>query len=145
MTSFYIFLTITVLFFLLLISKSLLKLKVCVICLSVSITWLAALTLYKLHYFDNPILLALFMGQSITGIYYLLEKKLHEKYHIFRLPALLSLSLGFYALLSPSPDISAILYLVLGLWLLFFGLFTYRKNPKLRTAVDKIIACCKDW
>ena len=72
---FFVIAAISALFVILLVIKSLAKLKLCVICLSVSVTWLAMLVMYKLGYFENPALLALLMGQSITGIYYLFEKK----------------------------------------------------------------------
>ena len=142
---FFVIAAISALFVILLVIKSLAKLTLCVICLSVSVTWLAMLVMYKLGYFENPALLALLMGQSITGIYYLFEKKVSEEYHVFRLPLILTLTFLFYAILLPSPEILQAFYLLISIWLIFILLFVYRKSPSLRGTVKKVIECCKDW
>jgi len=146
---FFIFLTIALLFFVLLIAKALIRLKFkkfdfCVICASVSLTWLALLALYYIGFFNNPVLIALLMGGSIVGIFYLIEGKVKKELKLFRLPFLLSLIFAAYLLLSLSISIKTI-FLLIALWLLFLFVFYYRKSKKLKKAIDKIIECCKRW
>lgn len=139
---FYLFLSIVVLFFVVLIVKSLLKKEFCAICVAVSLSWLSFFSLYKFNLFDNVIILALLMGQSILGVFYLLEKKSAESLKLFRLPFLLSLTFVFYSSVTSSLDFSVV-KLLLSLWLLFSVIFVYRKNERIKLFVDKIVACCK--
>ena len=65
---------ISISFFLLLGIKSLFKKKLeklCVICASVSLTWIFLLILYFLGKFEDLVVIALLMGGSVVGLYYL--------------------------------------------------------------------------
>jgi hypothetical protein len=140
-----VLLVIAILFIALLVVKSIAGWKFCVICTSVSVTWIALLVLYRLGLFDQPLIVAVLMGQSIMGLYYLLEKKTNEELHIFRLPLLLTLTLAAFMLLGVSADLVYGLSLLAVLWFVLSLLYLYRENPKTRIVVDRIIACCRDW
>ncbi|MCF6276561.1 MAG: hypothetical protein L3J07_01785 [Candidatus Magasanikbacteria bacterium] len=136
---------ITVLFLLILIIKQIIKLKVCAICASISIAWIVLLFLFWKGLFDNPLVIGILMGQSTIGFYYLLERKLKNKWHIFRLPFLLS-SIVFIAFFLDQNKfwVDTIIFLLI-VWFIFLSLFFMRNSPKIKKTVEQIIACCRDW
>ena len=131
---------ITVLFFVLLVLKNIFNVrKVCVICLSVSITWFTLLLLYYFNIFTDKIIIAILMGHTSFGIYYILEKRVKRNLLIFRLPYLLtSISVIYFVLNSL---VINILYVLLGLWLLFLLVYLFKFNK----FAKKLIECCKRW
>lgn len=140
-----VFLLIIVFFVVLLILKNILNLRFCVLCVSISLTWICLLLLYWFHMFNNIILVSVLMGQSILGVYYLLEKKVKEKFQIFRLPFILTLTFIAYLLLGISESGYFIFWILLVLWLIFVLVYMYRDNVKFKKIFDKLIACCRDW
>ncbi|HIH13156.1 MAG: hypothetical protein QT02_C0004G0053 [archaeon GW2011_AR9] len=137
---------ITFLFFLFVILKATALRRythTCAICIAVSGTWIILLILWWLGWFENTIIIALLMGQSITGIFYLLEKKVPERWTFFRLPFITSLLIIAYAALKG--DIGYALMFISLLWLLFGLIFAYQQNAPVKTMVKKIIECCKRW
>lgn len=131
---------ITGLFFILLVIKSIFKInKFCAICLSVSLSWVALLTLYFLDIFTDRIIIAILMGHTSLGIYYLWEKKVKEKIKIFRLPLLLTFIFIIYSVLNGF--IINALYIILALWLLFSLVYLFKFNK----LAKKLIECCKKW
>lgn len=133
------------LFAALLLAKNVTRLKFCVICVSVSLTWISLLVMLRRGLFSDPIIVALLMGESVTGLYYLCEKRLAEHLRIFGFPFLLTFTLAAYAAvrglrgLTPAGIVLAIL------WSAFLAVFVWRKNPRWRVLADKIVACCRDW
>src|SRR3989344_270246 len=96
----FILLGIIVLFFLLLTIKNIFKIKkFCAICLSISLTWIVLLILYFLDIFADKIIIAILMGHTSLGLYYILENKVKEKFKVFRLPLLLTFIFIIYTLL----------------------------------------------
>lgn len=145
---FYILLAIIALFFVFLIIKGSIKRfkkKFCAICAAVSITWIYLIISYWLGTFENKTIIALLMGLSILGIYYIAEEKANEKLKIFRLPFLLTLIVISYSLLIIPSDIIKIIALLLTLWLIFAFLYFYRNNQNIKSFVKKIVECCKRW
>ena len=140
----WIFIAITVLFYAGLLIKPRIKLNLCMICLAVSLTWISLLCLRQLGLFDNDLIIALLLGQSVVGGYYLWERRVKDVWLIFRLPMLLSLSLAAWTLLTLDLDLMLI-GVVLVVWLLHGLLYNYRNKPATKTYVDKIIACCSKW
>lgn len=138
-----IFLAIVVLFFVLLAIKEKISKRFCVICASISLTWIVFLILYRLEYFNNALILGILIGESVTGIYYLVEKNVKEDLHVFRLPFLLSLTLAAYLLLASTVTMYLIIFL-LSLWALFMIMYIYRRGAA-GHLVKKIIECCKNW
>lgn len=131
---------ISALFFTLLAIKSIFNIKkICVICASVTLAWAVLLTLYFLNVFTDKIIIAILMGHTSLGIYYLLEKRVKKRFLLFRLPYLLTSILLIYSILTGF--VISSLYLVLGLWLLFIILYLSKFNK----FTKKIIECCKKW
>ncbi|MBS3171289.1 hypothetical protein J4449_01615 [Candidatus Woesearchaeota archaeon] len=141
MSFFYVLGIISVLFFVLLFIKSFFRLNnFCVICGSVSLTWILLLILYWSGYFKNTLIIALLAGQSILGLFYLFEKKLE----MFRLPFLLTLTFFGYSLFGVYDGIKESVIFLLILWLLFFVLYYYQ-DKNMKSFVKKIIECCRNW
>ena len=138
-----VFLVITGLFALFLVLKKWFP-KICVICAAVALTWLVLLFGYHSDWFEDRLLLGLLMGQSITGIYYLLVKKMPEQWRIFQLPLLLSLTYILYVAVILEVYASALIVIV-GLWALFSFVYFSKNSQKLNRIAKKIIECCKDW
>lgn len=132
-------------FLALLLVRAISKKQFCVLCGAVFLTWALLLALYYAGSFDNVVVIALLVGQSTLGIFYLLEKKVAEPLTIFRLPFLVTLLVIGYAALSRSFPATKLMLLVSSLWLIFGGLYAYRRVPTLRQLAEKVMACCKKW
>ena len=146
---FYAVLTIAVLFFVLLVSKEFLsrnkKQKFCVICIAVTITWIFLLVLYWTNIFENKIIIAILMGQTSLGIFYLLEKKVKNEFKLFRLPFLLTLIFLIYLILEGfGQGINTPLFLI-ALWIFFFLIYLFKAKSGMRAFFKKIVECCKKW
>lgn len=139
---FFVFLTIIILFFILLGLKSAIKKEFCAICLAISITWITLFTLNKAGLFEDKLLIGIMMGQTILGLFYLAEKKTSEEIKLFRLPLLLSMIFAGYSAISNTLNIPTI-KLLTTVWTIFTALFLYRQNNTIKKAIDKIVACCK--
>lgn len=145
---------ITVLFFLLLIFKSIFlkEKKFCAICASMSLTWIILLALSIFGQFSNPVLVALLIGQTVVGIFYVVEQKVREELALFRLPFLLTLTYIAYGLLAFSilTSVNSKILLESGiflglLWGIFLLFYFYRHHPVFQEKVQKIVECCKRW
>lgn len=139
-----IFLSITAFFLMFLVVKGITGRKICAICAGVSATWIIFLILYRLGHVSDPLLIGILMGESVIGIFYLIERKTKEEIHFFRLPFLLTLTFLAYTLISRILPYQ-VLGFVLGLWVLYGGIYLFRKKPSLNKMVKKIIECCKNW
>lgn len=140
----WVFLAIALVFYIVLALKSLLKLSVCSICAAVSASWLALLTLRTIGWFENDVLLALLMGMSVVGGYYLWERHAKKEYLLFRLPVLLTLSFLAWILVQLQFDFTIVI-VVGAVWAVHGLLYAYRNSPGVKPRVDKIIACCSSW
>jgi len=139
-----VLISISLLFFLLLGVKRIVGLRFCVMCLSVGITWFTMLILYRMGEPINSSLLALLIGMSITGVYYLVEKNTSEKMHLFRVPFIVSLIYAGYYIINLSFSFNALLILLI-IWLIFGVIFIAKDKKGARSFVENIIACCRDW
>lgn len=136
----WILLGIVALFFLILTIKSIFNLKkACAICLSVALTWISLLAFYFLNIFTDKIIIAILMGHTSLGIFYLWEKRVKERTKLFRLPLLLTFIFIVYSLLEKF-ILNGILFL-LALWTFFFIIYLFKNNK----IAKKIIECCKKW
>ena len=141
---FYIIAGIIGLFFVLLILKNIFKWKkFCTLCVSVSLTWITFLVLYFLKIFQDKIIIAILMGHTSLGLFYLWEKKVKEKLKIFRLPLLLTFIFIIYIILE-NFELNS-LFLILGLWLVFYLIYLFRNNKGFNKFTKKLIECCKKW
>ena len=127
---------ISVLFFILLIIKQFIKSKkLCVICVSVSLLWIILLVSYYLNIFADKIIIAILMGHTSLGIFYLL----YDTLGLFKLPFLLTAISVIYFVFEGI--IMESLYLLVGIWGIFF-IFKLFKN---KSFSRKILECCKKW
>ena len=130
---FWIIIGITLTFFLIFtvrefINKNMKK-KICVICAAITLTWIFLLILYWKGIFDNQLIIALLMGQTILGIFYLSESKVKKELKFFRLPFLLSLIVTGYSILTLEIRINLLIFLSI-LWILFILIYSFRTNKK---------------
>ena len=131
---------ITLLFFVVLAIKSILKAKkLCVICTSTALAWIILSTFYFLNLFSNKIIIAILIGHTSLGIYYMMEKKVRKRFLFFRLPYLLTSIWLIYFILEGFVFNS--LYVIFVLWLLFIIIYLF----KFSKFTKKIIDCCKKW
>ncbi len=135
-------LSITIIFFISLLFKHFFP-KICAICLAVSGTWILLLVLSGIGQVQDKIIIALLLGQTITGIFYFLEKKVADQWKIFRLPLLLTLFTGGYFVIAWTiwPEI----WFIIVLWLIFSTIYLYRANHFFRLWSQKIMECCRRW
>lgn len=126
---------ITVLFFIFLITKNSTRKNFCVICVSVSLAWIALLLLYLMDIFADKLAIAILMGHTSLGLFYLL----YEKLGLFKLPFLLTTISIIYFIFEGI--IMEALYLLIGIWAAFF--IFYLINNK--SFSKKIIECCRRW
>ena len=132
------------LFFILLALKNIFNLKkFCVICISITLAWILLLIFYFLNLFTDKTIIAILMGQTSLGIFYLWEKKTKEKLKVFRLPLLLTFILLIYSVLE-SFSLNSLIFII-ALWLIFLLIYLFRTNKKFKTFSTKIIECCKKW
>ncbi len=119
--------------------------KFCALCAAVMLSWLILLLLYWRDVFAGQLLIALLMGGSIVGIYYVLEKKVTERLTLFRLPFLLTLIITGFSLLKGLSGIITGISFVIMVWIVFISIYIFRQNPRLQKITKKIMECCKKW
>ena len=116
------------------------------LCVSLAGTWLVLLVLFRTGGYGNTLLLALLMGQSVTGLHYLLEKRVPENLLIFRLPFVLTLTALAYLLLAPGAPVAAALATVLAAaWAAALAVYAWRDVGRFRRLARQIVECCRDW
>ena len=140
-----LFLTVVGLFVLALVVQSVSTVRFCALCASVFGTWVIFLALFWVGYFQSVTALAVLLGGSAVGLLYMFEKRAPSQLLLFRLPLYLSLIFFALALLGVTDGLSEVGIIVLSLWFLFILLYLYRNNPRLKDAVDRVVACCKEW
>jgi len=137
-------LAIIVVFVLLLFAKKLAGIKFCVLCVSVGLTWIGIFILVKLSRFQDLTLLALLLGESVTGIFYFTQRQVAKELRIFTLPFFLSLTTLAYYLVNPLTSILFILALLFGLWFVAWIIFSYRNDPGKRPLAQNVMDCCSE-
>lgn len=136
---------ITTLFLTLLAVKNASRLRYCVMCAGVSLTWIGLLAASRLGVAVDPTIVALLVGQSVVGTYYLAERRLPERFHIFRLPFLLTMTAAAAALLGALTATASVLLLLVAAWAAFGFVFAYRQDARVRAFAGRVVACCRDW
>lgn len=120
------------------------KLKVCVVCLAVSLTWILLLILKLSGYIEDLLAVAVLMGQSSLGVYYLIERRAPKRLLVFRLPVLLTLTMMVFTVVSMNWYLDAWL-LILAVWLVIGFLYLYRTSVWAKDKIKALIECCSDW
>jgi len=139
-------LSISVLFAVGVLFGNVLKNRVCVICASVSLTWLELLILFWFGWSINPLMIGILMGGSVVGLLYLVFANVPKQYHVFKLPFVITLFTIVYFLLSGIWYVKNTYVIVILAWLISAVVFVFRdKNNHMSALAKKLIACCKDW
>ena len=139
-----VLLAIIVLFIMLLLAKKVAGIKFCVLCVSVSLTWIGIFVLVKLNRFQDLTLLALLLGESVTGIFYFAQRRVAKELRIFSLPFFLTLTTLAYYLINPLTSILLIFSLLFGLWVIAWIVFIYRNDPGKRPLAQNVMDCCSE-
>lgn len=140
------FVSISALFALALGFKAKTKKRFCAICAGVVLTWVGLFLLWKAGiYSGNKTIIALLMGQSVTGVYYLMEAKFERLAGLFRLPLLLTLTLAAYLLLTGTEGVKNVFVFLAALWIVFVVVYAGKRHPKIGVLFKQIIECCKNW
>lgn len=132
-------------FIVLLIAKEASHKAFCVLCVSVSLTWMLFLALFWLGVFREPVALGVLLGESVFGVYHLFEKHTKEDWHLFRLPVLLTLTILAFLALGVFPQFILTLGVLLLVWAATIVLFVSKGNPRVANIAKRIISCCKNW
>ena len=145
---FLVVLGISILFFIFLGIKELIsknsKKEFCVICLSVFLTWVLLLILNLLDLFQNKLLIAILIGESTLGFFYLINQKFSSM-KFFKLPLILTLIVFGYTLLEGiNYEIGVLIFLGV-LWVLFYLVFLFRKKKEFRGFANKLVECCRNF
>ena len=139
-----ILLVIAGLFVLALGIKRRLSLQVCALCVSIFVTWTVLLFLYRTNHFHDSVLLSLLIGQSVTGLFYLLKKRVAPLLRIFTLPFFLTLTSVFYFAITLTKDVLAPLLVLLSLWIGAYIIFAWRNDPGKKQLSDAVMTCCEE-
>ncbi len=130
--------------------RKLLKINLCAICAAVSSTWITLLIIYYRGFEIDPVIPAILMGQSVTGLMYLYERKVKErgmnKLLAFRIFIIIGGALFMYALVSKGASAEAYLAaaviaasaILLAALLFISGKF----GRQLGAVVKKLEECC---
>jgi len=145
---FFVVLGISFLFFIFLEIKELVsknsKKEFCVVCVSIFLTWILLLILNSLNLFQNKIIIAILIGESTLGLFYLINKKF-KAMEIFKLPLILTLIVLGYTLLEGFTYSNEVLIFLGILWLFFGFIFFFRKNITFRKFANKLVECCRNF
>lgn len=142
MTVLVVFAAVVLIFAVILVAKRFAKQSVCALCLSVSLTWIGLLILHRVGMFQDTVLLALLMGQSVTGIFYMLKERLPQALRIFTLPFFLSLTAVAYVLIT-SDYIIWTFVLLTAVWIAGWFIFTSRDDPGAQPLATVVMECCE--
>lgn len=140
-----IFAMIIGIFFVLLGVKRIIRKDFCVLCASVSLTWLGLLIAYKVGEWTDPMPVILLMGGSVVGIYYLVDRRVRALWHVFRLPFFLTLVLAVLAVFYPLRELVMPGIFTLGTWLLMGLTYALRHVPGVKAFFQQLLACCRNW
>lgn len=108
-------------------------------------TWLSLLVMLWSGIFEDRVIIAILMGESVLGVFYIMESLVKEELKVFRLPFLLTMiTVAYFVLTFPVDILSSVLFLGL-LWILFFFIYKLKTVPSFRGFVKKLVECCRRW
>ena len=144
MTTLLVFVSIVLLFGVFLAIKKSSTISICAICLAVSVTWVWLFITQKAMLIDEPALLAILMGESALGVYYLVDERVAKHFTIFRLPFLLTLTLMVYTAVTLTVQIPTYIF-VGSVWIVFLFIYMYRYNDHVNQIIKSLADCCGKW
>ena len=133
----------TALFIAALLVRNVLFHRICAICLSICGSWITLLTLYKLNLFHNQLVIGLLLGQSVTGIFYLIRRQVPRSLWVFTLPFFLSLTTLAYWTVGETVSVWPVLGFLTLLWVIAYVLFVSARDKGGKVA-EAVITCCGD-
>ena len=136
---------LTLWFLVLLLLKSFMPWKFCVACVTISSSWMALLIWRAVGGAINPIFIAVLMGESVVGLYYVLEKNVPETWHIFRWPFLITATTVAYVASGLQTQLWLAFAFIAAIWIFFGLLYAVRHVALWQKVVQQLIACCRDW
>jgi hypothetical protein len=121
------------------------RLKFCAVCVAVSGTWFSLWLFYKLGFFVDKTVIGILMGESIIGLYYLLEKRLPSKWQIFRWPYIITMTSLVALMVGMRTELYKIMILLLIVWIIFIAIYIFANYPTVKKIAQRLLACCRDW
>lgn len=140
-----IIIAMTTMFVASLLTQSRTQFKFCAVCVTVSSTWLALLGMRLLGIAINPMLIGVLMGESIIGLYYLLERHTPPAWQIFRWPYIITMTTIVYLIIGVRSGLWAAVALLIAIWVIWGSIFVFREFPSIKKITQRLIACCRDW
>jgi len=121
------------------------RLKFCVVCVTVGLTWLSLLVARLLGYTVDPILIGVLMGESVIGLYQLIEKMAPVVWQIFRWPYIITMTVIVYLVVGVRSGAWLAILLLILLWVVWGSVFALREFPSIKKITERLISCCRDW
>lgn len=135
----------TTLFAVYLVIQSLTKIKICAVCAAISTTWVILLSMRLLGFTIDPLVVGVLMGESVVGLYSLLEKKAPKSWELFRWPYIVTMTVGVYMVVGVRQHVVlAVLFLTL-IWSIYAVIYTFQRYPSVKKVMERLIACCRNW
>ncbi|MEK7481446.1 MAG: hypothetical protein AAB633_01730 [Patescibacteria group bacterium] len=128
-----------------LLAQQIVRRRFCALCVSVSLTWLWLLVAYVSGRVDDALLIGILMGGSVVGLMYLLQRRLPERFSLFRLPYVVSMVAVVYVVLGGRTGGWTAVVALAALWVIFIAVYLFRAHGRVAGVAQKIIACCRDW
>ncbi len=130
-------------FSLFLVAKRTIGKEFCVLCASVTATWVVLLIGVIINLWADKMVIGVLMGTSLTGAYYFLESKVDKEKFVFKLPFFITGLAMIFSIVSDSvPYLWAV---VIVLWMISVVLYLYRSDKKIKSLFYTIVECCKKW
>jgi len=118
--------------------------NICVLCVSILFTWGTLLLLYTLKQFDDQVIIGILIGESITGFFYLIKRRIPREFIVFALPFFLSLTVGAYMVLTKLQDFKTTFGILLVIWVISYLVFINRNDPGTKPIAESAMNCCND-
>lgn len=121
------------------------RLRFCAVCVTVSLTWLSLLVARLLGYAVNQTLMGILMGESVIGLYYLIEKRAPVAWQIFRWPYIITMTVVVCLVAGVRSGAGLAVVLLIAMWTIWGAAFAWREYPFIKKITQQLIACCRDW
>jgi len=121
------------------------RLKFCAVCVTVGLAWLSLLAIRLFGYAVDPVLIGILMGESVVGLYYLIEKRAPAAWQIFRWPYIITMTVVVYLIAGARSGAWPAVWLLALIWIIWGAVFALRKYPSIKKIAERLIACCRDW
>ncbi|MEK7176847.1 MAG: hypothetical protein AAB719_00915 [Patescibacteria group bacterium] len=132
-------------FVLSLIARTITRKDFCALCASVTLTWLTLLILRFTGAEVDSLVLAILLGGSAVGLMYYFFSGKSDMVQIFKFPFVISLFWAISLVLLVNGEWLRDLGIIILVWIVFFTVYLFYKNDRLKEIGRKLIECCKNW